>query len=132
MQLFTWRTVLLSGAILAGAAAGALGGCGTDSKAVASDAGGIDALAPGLEASTSSPPNDAGAGADAVAEAGRPCSADGWCWSNPLPQGNTLNAAWKGGASDLWAVGENGSIVHFDRATWTLVSSGTTQTLHAV
>src|SRR5215813_2669094 len=32
------------------------------------------------------------------------CSADDWCWRNPLPQGNPLYGVWGSGASDVWAV----------------------------
>ena len=39
------------------------------------------------------------------------CSADNWCWRNPLPQGNNLNATWGSGASDVWAVGGGGTIL---------------------
>src|SRR2546426_1469877 len=38
------------------------------------------------------------------------CSSDGWCWSNPLPQGNSLYSAWGSASNDVWAVGEGGTI----------------------
>ena len=31
----------------------------------------------------------------------------GWTWQNPLPQGNTLNAAWGIGSNDAFAVGDD-------------------------
>jgi hypothetical protein len=60
------------------------------------------------------------------------CSADNWCWRNPLPQGNWLGAIWGSGASDVWAVGGLGTILHWDGSAWTSVSSGTTNGLSGV
>ncbi len=60
------------------------------------------------------------------------CSADGWCWSNPLPQGNSLAAVWGSGPSDVWAVGIGGTILRWNGSAWAGVSSGTTQDLYGV
>src|SRR5215831_18736214 len=60
------------------------------------------------------------------------CSADNWCWQNPLPQGNNLSAIWGSEASDVWAVGDSGTILHWDGSAWSSVSSGTTNALRAV
>ena len=60
------------------------------------------------------------------------CSADNWCWRNPLPPGNNLHATWGSGASDVWEVGDLGTILHWDGSAWTRVSSGTTSTLSGV
>jgi hypothetical protein len=38
------------------------------------------------------------------------CSADNWCWENPLPQGNVLAGVWGTGAN-VWAVGAGGTIL---------------------
>jgi hypothetical protein len=46
------------------------------------------------------------------------CSDDGWCWENPLPQGNRLVSAWGSGSQDVWAVGEGGTILHWDGQEW--------------
>src|SRR5262245_49952835 len=35
-------------------------------------------------------------------ERGLLCSPDHWCWENPLPQGNTLNAIWAVAEDDVW------------------------------
>ncbi len=37
------------------------------------------------------------------------CSSDGWCFSNPLPQGNQLNRVWSNG-KEVWAVGFAGTM----------------------
>src|SRR5215472_1275649 len=60
------------------------------------------------------------------------CSADNWCWRNPLPQGNSLFSVWGSGASDAWVVGLSGTILHWDGLGWTSVSSGTMESLYAV
>jgi hypothetical protein len=46
------------------------------------------------------------------------CNEAGWCWQHPLPQGNTLRAGWAVAANDVWAVGEGGTILHWDGQTW--------------
>src|SRR5215467_15861881 len=58
----------------------------------------------------------------------------GWFWQNPLPQGNPLYAAAAPDIDTVVAVGELGTILRTDDggATWTLQSSGTTQTLRGV
>ncbi|HSA24635.1 MAG TPA: putative metal-binding motif-containing protein, partial [Myxococcota bacterium] len=47
--------------------------------------------------------------------AGPLCGPLGWCWENPLPQGNDLLGVWGQGAQ-AWGVGPNGIIVRFDAA----------------
>ena len=42
------------------------------------------------------------------------CSTDGFCWEQPLPQGESLRAVWASGERDAWAVGDNGSLLHYD------------------
>jgi len=53
-------------------------------------------------------------------------------WSNPLPQGNELNGVWSISATDIFAVGTNGTIVHSDGTTWSLMESNTISSLYAV
>jgi len=53
-------------------------------------------------------------------------SPDGWEWQNPLPQGNPLFGIWGSSSSDVHAVGEGGTILHYDGSTWSGMSSGTT------
>jgi hypothetical protein len=60
------------------------------------------------------------------------CSKDGWCWSTPTPQGNTLYSVSGSSASDVWAVGDAGAIVHWDGQSWAQVPSGVQSTLNAV
>lgn len=55
----------------------------------------------------------------------------GFCWENPGPQGNTLRDLW-GTDGQLWAVGKNGTILHFDGETWRGQESTTFAHLGAV
>src|SRR5438309_411554 len=48
----------------------------------------------------------------------------------PLAQG--LEAVWGTGATDVWAVGEGGTAVHFDGHAWALTDTGTTESLTSV
>lgn len=67
-----------------------------------------------------------------VVAAPRLCNGDGWCWMNPLPQGNTLRAIWGTSANDVWAVGDAGTILHYDGATWVSILSGVNDDLYAI
>ena len=60
------------------------------------------------------------------------CTAQGWCWQNPLPQGNHLNAVWGAGPADAWIVGDNGTILHWNGKVWSAVASGTSKSLSSV
>jgi hypothetical protein len=46
------------------------------------------------------------------------CAADGWCWDDPLPSGNGIEAMWGPTSNDLWAVGDFGLLAHWDGHTW--------------
>ena len=59
-------------------------------------------------------------------------SPDGWGWQNPLPQGNHLWGTWGSSASDVYAVGDYGTILHYDGSGWGAMDSGTTQDLRGV
>ena len=59
------------------------------------------------------------------------CTASGWCWSNPLPQGEQLEV-WAASATDAWGVGPLGIIRHFDGTNWTGMASGVAENLFGV
>ncbi len=59
-------------------------------------------------------------------------SPDGWGWQNPLPQGNKLYGVWGSSATDVFAVGYVGTILHYNGSAWSAMSSGTTEYLHGV
>jgi hypothetical protein len=72
-----------------------------------------------------------GAGIHAnVCEAPISCS-NGWCWENPLPQGNTLRGVWATDA-EQWAVGDVGTLLHFNGQYWKLAPSPTRSNLNAI
>ncbi|HVT39092.1 MAG TPA: Ig-like domain-containing protein [Gemmatimonadaceae bacterium] len=54
-------------------------------------------------------------------------------WSS-VPSGTTqpLHGVWGTAASDVWAVGGNGTILHYDGTAWSTAPSGTTRFLYAV
>ncbi|MCS6914238.1 MAG: hypothetical protein RMK29_08495 [Myxococcales bacterium] len=60
------------------------------------------------------------------------CSATGWCWERPLPQGNHLRAVFAVSPTSAWAVGDHGTVLHFDGTSWRSLPSGTTAHLYAV
>jgi hypothetical protein len=60
------------------------------------------------------------------------CSTDGWCWSQPTLQGNGLRALSGVAPNDAWAVGNHGTILHFDGARWSAVESPTFVQLNGV
>jgi hypothetical protein len=54
-----------------------------------------------------------------VAQAGRCglprlCDAEGWCFENPLPQGNTIFAGWSANPLHTWWVGANATVLHWN------------------
>jgi hypothetical protein len=51
-------------------------------------------------------------------EEGLICTADHWCWENPLPQGNQLQALWPVADDELWAAGAYGTILRWKGGTW--------------
>lgn len=55
-------------------------------------------------------------------------------WWLPQSSGSTANrrAIWAADATNLWAVGDNGTILKGDGSTWSAQSSGTTEHLRAV
>ena len=41
-------------------------------------------------------------------------AAQEWNWQNPLPQGNRLNGIWGSSTSNVFAVGEGGTIIRYN------------------
>lgn len=64
----------------------------------------------------------------------RVCTKDNWCWYNPLPHGNPIRGVWGSAVDDYWAVGDVGTILHFDGGAWSgAAPAGFTQSdLYAV
>ena len=55
-----------------------------------------------------------------------------WEWQHPPFHGADLHGVWGSGPNDVYAVGENGTIVHYAGAWWSTTPSGTTATLYDV
>ncbi|MEW6141578.1 MAG: C1 family peptidase [Chloroflexota bacterium] len=55
-----------------------------------------------------------------------------WQWQNPLPQGNPLRGVWGSSSSDVFAVGDGGTILHYNGNAWSTMTSGTTGYLNGV
>jgi hypothetical protein len=98
------------------------------------DAGPIDETP---DAGTAPPPVDAGvpdAGALPAPDAGTPnpnCSADGWC-REASPTTAHLRSVWARSPSDVWAVGDQATVLHFDGARWSAVNTGLVDDLYGV
>lgn len=117
----------------------ALAACGEDEKTRV-DAGSDAGRRPVADAGRA---RDGGADGGAVDDAGdsaviaepapsRVCSADGFCWELPIPQGETLRAAWGAAPDDVWAVGDGGIVLHYDGAEFRREPALTAQNLLAV
>src|SRR4030042_4058586 len=55
-----------------------------------------------------------------------------WKWENPYPQGNNLYKIWVNSATDIFAVGDSGTIIHFDGVSWSVMLSNSTVRLEDV
>lgn len=118
------------------------GGSDTTDAGAGTDGAGSSGQSAGGSGQAGSRANTAGDGAGADASGGADdsgavafealCPAEGWCWENPLPSGNALYAVNGSGPSDVWAVGDNGTILHYDGRTWRAVPSGVSERLTGV
>lgn len=54
------------------------------------------------------------------------CNARGWCWMNPVPQGEHLHALTGAGPTEIYAVGEQATVLRFDGAAWKKYPAGIT------
>ena len=59
------------------------------------------------------------------------CSPDGWCRQAPVQEKDLLGV-WGSGPTDVFAVGADGTVLHYDGETWSLQNSGTSETLYSV
>jgi hypothetical protein len=73
---------------------------------------------------------------DELAAEVAPCSASTssgqWCTETVTGVSSLLLSVWAINANDVFAVGENGTILRRINGAWTVMSSGVTNTLHAV
>jgi len=59
-------------------------------------------------------------------------SASGWCWQNPIPQGHYLADVWCSGSTDVFAVGQAGTVLHGRGGSWRRLSTGCDADLYGV
>lgn len=85
----------------------------------------------GDAAGDTSPAPDAGA--TPPGDARRPfCGAEGFCWVHPTPQGNPLRAIWGSGRNDVWAVGDRGTVIHWNGQSFEDRSPGSLRDLRGI
>ena len=63
---------------------------------------------------------------------GGACMDSGVCWENPTPQGNDLYGVWGLSPTDLWMVGNIGTVLRYDGARWTKMTTGIQSDLRGV
>jgi hypothetical protein len=128
----------IAGTGVASGAAGAMdpdvrdGGTGGSTGTAGASEGGVANAVAGAGGADAGQGGAVDAGAQVATAAVGGCTQDGWCWSTPSPQGNDLYSVWGSSATDVWAVGEAGSIVHWDGTAWTEIPSGVHGVLRGV
>lgn len=76
--------------------------------------------------------DDGGVRGDADGNNAEVCSA-AWCWDDaPAVEQRTLRAVGGSSATDVWAVGDGGTIRRWDGASWRVVPSPTSDALRAI
>jgi hypothetical protein len=63
---------------------------------------------------------------------GPSCGPDGWCWQNPLPEGNPVFAVWASDPDHVWIVGWQGTLLFWDGAGWVQEANVTNQDLNGI
>ncbi len=62
----------------------------------------------------------------------RVCITQGFCWENPLPQGNAITGLSATSGHDVWAVGGVGTLLHWDGSFWGTLATPSGLTLYGV
>lgn len=78
------------------------------------------------------PPNDAGLKVVAVGSRTWFRKNGNWLNVDPRSNSNTLYKVWGTGPNDIWAVGDSGTLIHFNGTAWSRVETGTRYRLEAV
>jgi len=115
---------------------GGPGTAGSDSRPTggfAGESGGTTSAGGSLRGGTGGAAGVGGNAAEAGSggSGGRPslpeaeCTKDGFCQSSPEVTANDLRGVWGSGPNDVGAVGDGGTIVHYDGSSWQRVGSGT-------
>ncbi len=78
-------------------------------------------------------PSDSGTGTpDGGGSPGSLCTQAGFCFEYPALFGIPLHDVYATSASDAWAVGYSGAILHFDGTAWSIAKSPTRNTLYGI
>ncbi len=83
------------------------------------DGGPSDARLPGEEDGEGGAERDASADAPADAIEARTCTDEGWCHT-ALPSDRVLRAVWSDGHGTAWAVTDQGDVLRYDGAAWSV------------
>lgn len=84
-----------------------------------------------FECGSCSAPDECGTQKANVCALPRLCQ-QGFCWENPLPQGNTLFGVFAFGPRAVWAVGEAGTVLFWNGERTQLIDVGTTADLRGI
>jgi len=60
------------------------------------------------------------------------CSTTGWCFRDNLPQPYNIKDAWAISSTDVYAVGDAGTIIHYDGRNWSGIAGLRTGTFRSV
>ncbi|MCS6913468.1 MAG: hypothetical protein NZ890_09540 [Myxococcota bacterium] len=60
------------------------------------------------------------------------CRKPGWCFDDPASRSLALRAMWGRSAQDVWAVGDLGTVLHYNGFCWAVVPTEVTEDLRAV
>lgn len=121
----------------------ALLACGAEPSESPADAPGSDGgpsvdphgdggpIGPGDGGATDGSTGDAGTDGGSVVT-GPGCTSSGFCFEYPAKFGIPLNGVWGASASDAWAVGYSGALLHHDGTDWAITASPTRETLRGI
>lgn len=135
----TGISLAASATILVSTVAGSLASCAeSDATPASSDASSAipEGAAPSTDASDAGSDEDADTGCDAADESCSPgigCDEAPWC---PVPVDlssfSSLTAVWGSAKNDVWAVGSNGTVLHWDGVAWVTTPTTRVNTFNAV
>ena len=132
--MFRWISVALFGFLVACSSSTTAGSACTDNSSCAAGLVCINSICTTLADMAPPAVDMAGMPApDMVAAVVPPiCSSGGWCWQNPLPQGNNLRGVWASAPNSMWAVGDGGTILYWNGTGWSQQSIASQLNLNAV
>ncbi len=52
------------------------------------------------------------------------CNTSDFCWQNPLPQGQNLEAVWGTGPNNVMTIGLSGTVLQYNGTTWSQEYAG--------